>query len=93
MYDTSHPLVGALVKQVRVDNPEYQRFVGRQSKVVETFLDEKGNLHVHTEDGVWCPARLVEEVDSSPLNRTEEDEGPTSQSEDPKPGQDFEGGF
>lgn len=93
MYDINHPLVGAVVKQVRCEAPEYQRFVGRVSKVVETFVDEKGNLHVHTEDGVWCPARLVEEQDEPSFTRTEEDEGPTSQPEDPRADRDFEGGF
>jgi hypothetical protein len=117
MYDTKHPMVGTLVKQVRCDSPEYQHFVGRQSRVTEAFVDEKGNLHVHTEDNVWCPARLVEPVfnqatdldlnpdtqRSQPIPpprysmeeafRDADDEGPTSQPEDPPPSRDFEGGF
>ena len=29
---------------------------GRMSKVVETLWDEKGALHIRTEDGYWSPA-------------------------------------
>lgn len=51
--------IGQTVEQVRCDAPEYSKFVGRRSKVVEAFEDEKGQTHVKTEDGVWCPLRLV----------------------------------
>lgn len=32
----------------------------RTSVVTETLWDEKGALHIHTADGYWCPARLLE---------------------------------
>lgn len=52
-------LISQTVEQVRCDSSEYSKFIGRRSKVVETLEDEKGQTHVQTEDGVWCPLRLV----------------------------------
>jgi hypothetical protein len=58
--DVSRGFVGARIEQVRCEAPEYRKFVGRKGTVSEAFLDEKGQVHVKTEeDGVWCPARLV----------------------------------
>lgn len=58
--DESQAFVGMRVEQVRCEAPEYQKFVGRKGTVSEAFTDEKGQVHVKTEeDGVWCPARLV----------------------------------
>lgn len=85
--------VGKRVEQVRCVSPEYQRFVGRKGVIVDAMVDEKGTIHAQTDDGVWCPFHLLAVESSSPLNRTEEDEGPTSQPEDPPPSKDFEGGF
>lgn len=53
--------IGKRVVQARCDAPEFQRFVGRRGAVQETLVDEKGNLHARTDDGVWCPARLLDE--------------------------------
>lgn len=39
------------------------------------------------------PSELLKPEDEPVLNRTEEDEGPTSQPEDPDPRYDDEGGF
>jgi hypothetical protein len=39
------------------------------------------------------PSELVKQEDEPTHHRTEEDEGPTSQPEDPRPDRDFEGGF
>ncbi len=44
---------------VRCEAPEFQKFVGRKGTVEEAITDEKGQVHVKTDDGVWCPARLV----------------------------------
>lgn len=52
--------IGKRVEQVRCESPEYQKFVGRKGTVDDAIVDEKGQAHVRTsEDGVWCPARLV----------------------------------
>jgi len=51
--------LGRQVKQVVATLPESQKYVGRVSVVDDAFHDEKGVLHVHTVDGVWCPAALV----------------------------------
>lgn len=51
--------VGKTVEQVRCEAPEYQRFVGRKSLVEESLIDEKGQIHLRTADGVWCPLRLL----------------------------------
>lgn len=50
---------GAKVEQVRAEAPEYQKYVGRKGTVVDAIVDEKGQTHVQTDDGMWCPARLV----------------------------------
>ena len=58
--DARRGFVGMRIEQVRCESPEYAHFVGRKGTVSEAFLDEKGQVHVKTEeDGVWCPARLV----------------------------------
>ncbi len=51
--------VGKRIEQVRAEAPEWQKYVGRQGVVDAEFDDEKGQRHVRTEDGMWCPARLV----------------------------------
>lgn len=58
----NNSFVGRVVEQVQAELPECQHFVGRRSAVVCEFTDEKGQVHVQTVDGVWCPARLVKEV-------------------------------
>lgn len=56
--------LGKRVEQVRCESPEYQKFVGRKGTVDDAIVDEKGQVHVRTsEDGVWCPARLVAGLD------------------------------
>lgn len=54
--------VGKRIEQVRAEAPEWQKHVGRQGVVDAEFVDEKGQIHVRTEDGMWCPARLVSVV-------------------------------
>lgn len=50
-------------KQVRTNTPECTHLIGRVGTVDDTFVDEKGNTHVHTiEDNVWCPLALMEKV-------------------------------
>lgn len=56
---------GLTVKQVRYEVPEGRKFVGRVAVVREACDDEKGEIHVYTNDDIWCPARLMEVVDSS----------------------------
>lgn len=52
--------IGKRVEQVRCEDPQYQKFVGRKGTVDDVITDEKGQVHLRTsEDGVWCPARLV----------------------------------
>lgn len=51
--------IGKRVEQVRCSSPEYQKFVGRKSTVVDAFTDEKGVIQVETDDGVWCPFHLL----------------------------------
>lgn len=51
--------IGKNVEQVRCLSPEYQKFVGRKSKVVDAFTDERGVIQVQTADGVWCPFFLL----------------------------------
>lgn len=57
--DESQSFVGLRVEQVRATLPECQKFVGRKGTVEEAFTDEKGNIHVKTDDGVWCPVSLI----------------------------------
>jgi hypothetical protein len=54
--------IGRTVRQTKATLPETQHYVGRVSVVDEAFFDEKGALHLHTKDGVWCPCSLVEIV-------------------------------
>lgn len=91
---------GLTVKQVRAEIPEARKYVGRVAVVREASADENGQIHLYTNDDIWCPARLVEVVESASEgcggvqhHITEEDEGPTSQPEDPDPRYDDEGGF
>jgi hypothetical protein len=89
---------GQTVKQVRAEVPEGRKYVGRVAIVRGAFEDENGEIHLYTNDDMWCPARLVEivpaDTDGCPgIQRNEEDEGPTSQPEDPRADRDFEGGF
>jgi len=56
---TTESPVGKIARQVRCEYPEYQHHVGRTSKVVESFTDEKGNVQVFTADGIWCPLHLL----------------------------------
>ena len=89
---------GRTVKQVRCEMPEARKFVGRVVRVVEAISDEKGDIHLLTNDDIWCPARLMEVVEPTSdlcggIQHNEEDEGPTSQPEDPDPRYDNEGGF
>ncbi len=51
--------IGLRVEQVRCSSPEYQKFVGRKATVVDAFTDEKGTIHIETDDGVWCPFFLL----------------------------------
>ena len=51
--------VGRRVEQVRCMAPEYQYRVGRKGTVEETIVDEKGQTHCKTDDGVWCPSHLL----------------------------------
>lgn len=57
-------LVGKTIRQVRVADNEYAKFLGRIATVVEAMKDEKGNVHVHTDDGVWCPISLIEVIET-----------------------------
>lgn len=89
---------GLTVKQVRAEIPEARKYVGRVAVVREASADENGQIHLYTNDDIWCPARLVEVVEPDEagcggIQRNEEDEGPTSQPEDPRGDRDFEGGF
>lgn len=60
MMNTAHSeWIGLCVEQVRCEDPEYQKFVGRRGTVIDVITDEKGQDHLQTDDGVWCPARLV----------------------------------
>ena len=56
--------VGKAVKQINATLPEAQKYVGRVSTCDEVLWDEKGRLHIHTIDGVWCPAALLIGVES-----------------------------
>jgi hypothetical protein len=55
--------LGKRARQLAVTAPEYGHLVGRESTVDDLFFDEMGALHVHTEDGYWCPARLMSPVE------------------------------
>ena len=57
--DESSSFIGLRIEQVRCCSPEYAYLVGRKGTVEEAFTDEKGNIHVRTEDGVWCPVSLI----------------------------------
>jgi len=57
--DSASSFIGLQVEQVRCEDPIYQSYVGRKGLVVDAFTDEKGQVHVRTDDGIWCPARLV----------------------------------
>ncbi len=59
MNNDARSFIGLKVEQVRCVSPEYQKFVGRKGVVVESFEDEKGNIHCKTDDGVWCPSFLL----------------------------------
>jgi hypothetical protein len=52
-------LMGRRVRQTSTNLPECQKFVGREATVQNAFEDEKGAVHVHTNDGVWCPLALL----------------------------------
>lgn len=51
--------LGLKVEQVRCAAPEFERFVGRRGIVTDAIVDEKGTVHVQTDDGVWCPFYLL----------------------------------
>ncbi len=40
----------------------FEHEIGRESVVVETFWDQRGQLHCKTQDGVWCPALRLRHV-------------------------------
>ena len=51
--------IGMTVQQVSC-TPGNEKFVGRVSVVKDVITDEKETVHLHTEDGIWCPARHCE---------------------------------
>jgi hypothetical protein len=51
--------IGKLVQQVRATLPGTQRFLGRKATVTDVLTDELGNVHLQTDDDVWCPASLM----------------------------------
>lgn len=54
--------IGVKIRQVSCDVPSFEALVGRESVVNDAFMDEKGQIHLRTEDDVWCPARLCSPV-------------------------------
>ena len=56
--DVAAEFVGKTAEQVCCETPEYQHLVGRKSLVEEVLVDEKGQIHIRTADGIWCPLRL-----------------------------------
>ena len=50
--------IGVTIEQVRCENRDYQHLVGRKGVVKDAIVDEKGQIHLETEDGMWCPLRL-----------------------------------
>jgi hypothetical protein len=49
--------IGKRVKQTSCAGVEFEHRVGCRGTVIDSFTDEKGNVHCQTrEDGVWCPA-------------------------------------
>jgi hypothetical protein len=57
-------VIGLKVKQFATNTPECQGHVGRVSVVIGAFCDENDNMHVLTEDRIWCPSTLLEVVES-----------------------------
>lgn len=55
--------LGKTVKQVRDIAPAGLSLCGRVSVVIDVMFDEKGACHIQTEDGYWCPANLLDEVE------------------------------
>lgn len=55
--------IGDQVKQNRCRHSYDSTFVGRESKIVNMFVDENGTTHVKTEDGIWCPIDLLDKVE------------------------------
>ena len=51
--------IGKRVEQVKASEIAFQFHVGRVATVVESFTDEKDQIHIKTDDGIWCPAGLV----------------------------------
>jgi hypothetical protein len=61
--------IGKKVVQVRVTNSEYNNQIGRRSEVKNIMVDERNIVHVQTTDGVWCPAWLLDRLNSDSIKR------------------------
>jgi RNase P/RNase MRP subunit p29 len=59
MTEIRNEWVGLKVEQVRYEHPEYASCVGRTGTVVDSTVDEKGQVHLLTDDNMWCPLRLM----------------------------------
>lgn len=57
-------ILGRNIKQIATNMPgSGNHLIGRVSVVHGTMFDEKGVLHINTEDGYWCPAHLMQLAD------------------------------
>jgi hypothetical protein len=63
----SNAWLGRIVRQLTSCDGPSDAAIGRESKVVATYFDETGALHIATEDGYFCPASRLEIVDAEPL--------------------------
>ncbi len=61
--DEPQSFLGKKIEQVRASAPEFEHRIGRKGTVIDAFMDEKGNYHVQTDDGVWCPVALIAVID------------------------------
>lgn len=61
--ELANSFLGKKVKQYNCDSIEYYRYIGRESIVVEVLTDEKNAIHCRTADDIWCPLRLLVEVE------------------------------
>lgn len=57
--DFAQLFVGIHIMQIEVTSVEFAHNIGRKGVITDAILDEKGNTHLQTDDGVWCPLSLV----------------------------------
>lgn len=52
-------LLGKKIEQIACSAPAFRRFIGRKAIVIQEKTDEKGAVHILTDDGIWCPIGLI----------------------------------